>query len=194
MALPASDDFNRANGALGADWTTVMGSILIESNQVRPSSGGNDSLVYWSSDVFANDQYAELTYAAEGTFAPIGPAVRVSGTSSANANGYALHLGTDANGNARLMRFLNGTGTILSTSTGWVAGDIARIEADGTTIRVKRNGVELSSITDSNVASGSAGMSSYNAFGGERGDNWSGGDLNALVLPIPRPALAVYRM
>jgi len=57
---PVLDDFNRANGALGANWsgTTGVRAFVIQSNQVWPWEGGT---IYWNHDSFGTSQEAFVT-------------------------------------------------------------------------------------------------------------------------------------
>lgn len=48
------DDANRANGGLGANWTTVIGAGGITSNQIKPTPG-NDFAAYWNVADFGVD-------------------------------------------------------------------------------------------------------------------------------------------
>lgn len=60
MALPASDDFNRANSTdIGTNWTPQSGSFELSSNAVLPngSSAGTENAEFWNADTFGNDQY-----------------------------------------------------------------------------------------------------------------------------------------
>jgi hypothetical protein len=52
------DSFNRANGALGSNWSGVTGGYAIASNQMDVGAGGD---VYWAPSAFGADQEAYVT-------------------------------------------------------------------------------------------------------------------------------------
>ena len=83
-----SDDFSRADGPLGSNWTTVQGTNapVIAGNTVQPGTPGSLNSAYWSADTFGSDQYAQanLPNSSGGNFGP-GIAVRL-----ANSTGYLL--------------------------------------------------------------------------------------------------------
>lgn len=63
-SLVASDNFNRANGAVGANWTesTSNDGMNVVSNMVTSANAGSfDNAMFWNADSFANNQYAKIT-------------------------------------------------------------------------------------------------------------------------------------
>ena len=54
------DNFNRANGAIGGNWSGVTGGYAIAANQLDPGSAGD---IYWSPAAFGADQEAYVTFA-----------------------------------------------------------------------------------------------------------------------------------
>lgn len=165
-----TDDFNRANGALGSNWTNAVGSCVIDTNRAT-ANGFNaaHNISHWATAVntFANDQFSQATFVTAGDSG--GLCVRWAGTS-----GYKL-VGP-AGGNYFLVETTSGTDTDLDNfAEAEIAnGDVVRLEATGTTIRVLVDGVEMASATDSDHASGSPGLC-MNWNGGAFLDNWSGG-------------------
>jgi hypothetical protein len=107
---------------------------------------------------------------------------------------------------------VNGTFTSLGTTAdAWNPGDVLRVEAQGTTIRLKRNGVTLITATDSAITSGNWGIaySSTPASGSISsfaGGNFAGVgpppsqfflDNNGLLVPrdalvVPAKAVAIF--
>lgn len=176
MALPATDNFNRTDGGLGSNWTAAYGALAILSNQVRPNNVGDEAGLYWNADTFAADQYSQATYAVAGANDAIGVAVRMSG-SGATANYYMAYCD---GATLYLGKVINGVWSqIGATDSGWAAGDLIRLEVEGTTLRVKRGSTTRLTATDSSISSGSAGLAGYNAFSAGRIDNWEGGNLSA---------------
>lgn len=157
-----TDNFNRANGAPGAPWTTVTSegnNFTITSNQLTLSNVGADSAMYYDG-VLANDQYAQIVMTTPQTDAQdagSGLLVRVS-TSTDEYYGFAA---TGA-GTTVFKRTTGGGYQILkSDATAWANGDLARIEVSGSSITIKRNGATISALTvasDTSLTSGRAGI------------------------------------
>lgn len=62
VSFPATsllDNFNRANGALGSNWSGATGKYSLVSNQLQVSAGDND--IYWHASSFGADQEAYVT-------------------------------------------------------------------------------------------------------------------------------------
>lgn len=190
MALPAQDGFTGTNGdaldVYSSNWTchdadSYEDEVEIQSNGAAPADGGWDyGLQRWNADTFNDGQYAECKVVAPSTTARrIGPAVRIP-TSGTAITGY-VYLGHSTA--SYLMRLSAGVATQLgSNGSAWSANDVARIEADGTTITPKLNGSVDSSIgaqTDSAHSSGAAGLGAYADDTSAQVDDWEGGDLAA---------------
>lgn len=191
-ALPASTTFPGASGTAlqtaDARWTISVGAFAVDgSGRVGPN-GSNDSLAYWNADTFSADQYAETVIGAfTGTGTYVGPAVRVS----AGGNGYAL-ITAPGDSTVYLNKYVSGVETnLLSLSGPWAAGDTLRLEAQGTTLTVKRNGTTVNTTTDSSLASGQAGIYGYGPSYAQSNisswtaNNLSGGSPATLSSPTP---------
>lgn len=153
MALPASDNFNRTDGTLGANWTSIQGTLNVVSNACKSSSG--DSASYWAADSFNANHWSEckITTSSDG-----GPAVRCT------ASG-CYYLGGGSGANAVWKWTSPGTWLKLADLNFiFTATDVIRAEATGsspTTIKVYKNGVQQGSdVTDSSspFTTGSAGL------------------------------------
>jgi hypothetical protein len=55
------DDFDRANGALGPDWSGQTGGYGIANNQIDVRGGGD---IYWGTKAFGDDQHVFVTLTA----------------------------------------------------------------------------------------------------------------------------------
>src|SRR5262249_34747253 len=55
----ASDDFNQANGSLGADWARIHGGGLSVSSQAVKGSSGLAGAV-WTAGTFTSNQYSQI--------------------------------------------------------------------------------------------------------------------------------------
>jgi hypothetical protein len=178
MAILASDAFARANGNLGANWTSDSGAanpVQITSNSVTPNCvvPGRDGM-YWNAISWPNDQYAQvtLTVSAAGAFG-MGPAVRVS--SSTNfyqiiAFNHQLYQYGCAVGGVVIAT--HNIPTLIPT-----VGDVVMIMAQGSVITCFVNGVNVYSLTDTNLSIGNAGLGAYGQGTATAVDNWSGGNL-----------------
>ena len=172
----ASDNFNRANGSLGAGWTDMTDGGLTISSQVV--AGTNPS--WYSGDIrtgetYASDQTSQIevtaTQISGGQW--IGPAVR------AQNGGQNLYLGLYwwNNGSPVLMLFkrLNGNWTQLGStyqSGALAAGTQLMLSATGSTLSFSQNGVVRISATDTSITGGAPAIMAYDA---PTGDNWVGG-------------------
>jgi hypothetical protein len=173
---PSSDNFQRAS--LGSNWSVPAGSFAISGNvDVMPTgAAGARSLAYYNAVTWPNDQYSQCTITNLGSSPnDIGPAVRV-GASGTNA--YCFYYD---NGIFYLFKIVAGTVTVLQQVGGTLAiYDVLRLEVLGTTLTAKRNGTQILTATDSDLASGNAGL---NGFGGasspQHAAPWSGGSLIA---------------
>ena len=61
--IAASDDFNRADGGLGANWTKPPASennLVIVNNQVGVDVEDSHNYAFWSADSFSQDQYSQV--------------------------------------------------------------------------------------------------------------------------------------
>ena len=180
-----SDDFNRANGGLGANWTAITdnNAPVILTNQAHGTGGYSGAR--WSADAFANNQFATCYFGGTDQ-TRVGPRVRVA----ANANTYygvQLQYGWDDElgewwGGHSIFKVVNGTYTELvadydvsSRGAGYY-----RLEVSGSNLSLKFHATDPNSTvsflttTDSSIASGSAGVGGYGTWDL---DNFSAGDL-----------------
>lgn len=176
-----SDDFNRANSTdLGSGWVEVSGDWSITSNQLSPGAAGGTIILRAATPMASNDHYAQVTIAAT-TAASQGVWCRGNTNIS---NGYLWRNdGTSWN----LFAVVGGGFTIIGTYTAPAApGDIAKVQAVGTTIKGYVNGIERVSVTDTSVATGTnVGIRSESASA-LRYDNFAAADITSgttLALP-----------
>jgi hypothetical protein len=169
-----ADDFNRANSTdLGAGWVEVSGDWSIVSNQLSPGAAGGTIILRAAGAMAGNDNFAQVTIAAT-TAASQG--VWCRGNSNIS-QGYLLR----NNGTSwDLFSVVGGSFTVIGTYTAAAApGDVAKVQAVGTTIKGIVNGVERISVTNSAVTTGtSVGIRSDSA-GALKYDDFSAGDVTA---------------
>lgn len=176
----ASDNFNIV--FLGGDnWTDDIGAFGIINNTAYAAIPGAASqvLAHWSANSFNDRQYSQAAMVTvSSTWQGSGPAIRVSA-----AGGYVAYAwGTN---NLSLVKMVAGSSSsalcnsVTSPYVGVNAGDVIRIEADGSTITVKRTSgtpATLITCTDSSYSTGSAGIGAMDNMHGSL-DGWSGGNL-----------------
>lgn len=168
---PFTDNFNRADGPLGANWTIQLGSnMAIASNQVVTTVATTDQFAFWDADAFANNQYSKIraTQKVDGAIA----AARCSSTGG-TTNAYWVR-------KDGIHKFVNGAYTQLLSNDAAALGvnSILEIRVSGTTIERYVDGVLDGSVTDASLSSGSAGFGQYSDNGSTVGcDDWEGGDL-----------------
>ncbi len=181
MALPASDTFTRADGALGANWTGVAtgtGNLgIVSFDAVR--TDGPYGISFWNADVFSNDHYSEIIVTADNYPAP---AVRLS--AGGGGNGYMAILNSISS-KVAFFKLVAGEFILINDLEYEIpaTGPVARLTVSGTTLTLSVNGTDVQSVTDAAVASGSAGMviESDGAIGAWSGDNLApSGTLNTL--------------
>lgn len=177
-----TDDFNRADGALGTPWVVVEGALAISSNKVvAPSGAGPHTSRY--NQTFTANQWAEAAVVGNLTGGhAIGPAVHINGTDL-----YYLWLGSTTN-TVEIVRRLSGSYATLGSATAVPAGTMA-LEIVGTTIKAYVNGTVALTVTDANIATGQPGILG-NDGSGQTLDNWRGGNG---AYPGPLPSFVKYR-
>jgi hypothetical protein len=61
VALPASDNFNRANAnPAGGNWTTMPLAVAIQIISNQCAASGVGAAARWNADTFGNDQYSQF--------------------------------------------------------------------------------------------------------------------------------------
>lgn len=169
-----SDDFNRADSTnLGAAWVEVSGDWSIVSNQLSPGAAGGTIILRAAGAMASNDNFAQVTIAAT-TAASQG--VWCRGNSNIS-QGYLLR----NNGTSwDLFQVVGGSFTVIGTYAAAAApGDVAKVQAVGTTIKGYVNGIQRISVTDTAVTTGtSVGIRSDSA-GAIKYDDFSAGDVTA---------------
>jgi hypothetical protein len=61
------DDFNRADGPIGSNWSGFTSAFNIGSNQLLANTGGLDNHIYWGNESFSEDQEAYVTISQVNT-------------------------------------------------------------------------------------------------------------------------------
>ena len=174
LTLPATDNFNRADADIGANWTELGNAssnpgFLVSSNAVKANptpGGGAAAFAMWNADSFTADQYSQFTFTTSGNMAL---AVRLADNGSGKANGYIWRVlgGT-------ISKASNGSVTTLVSSISAPAvGSVCKMVIAGTTITVYDDGVSIGSTSDATYASGSPGLYGTSGNAGTA-DDWTG--------------------
>lgn len=159
MAVVATDNFNRANGGLGANWTTNGGYTApsIVSNAVPSVNAVDLGATYSAANAGQDDMYAKLDSTVVNLNTGNDIMVWVRMPNDATDTGYEVNApryGTDVGGRLwEVFRASSGVYTSLAVSgTGTQLGTGTRsleIRAVGSTITALQDGVTLASVTDS---------------------------------------------
>ena len=177
-----SDNFNRANGSLGADWTDMSdGGLAISNEAVIGTKASGNSGDICTGETFGSDQFSQIeltsTQLSGGQW--IGPAVR------AQNGGQNLYIGIYCwnNGSPELMLFklVNGNWTQLGSAYPCgplAAGTQLNLTVTGSTLSFSENGVVEITATDTSLTGGAPAIMAY---GTPTADNWVGGDGTAPI-------------
>lgn len=188
----ASDSFDRADGAIGANWGNSNGSWVVRSNSVAQAtvSAAYFKTLYTATAPATNDHYSEaVCRAATGATESVGPCVRAATSTTATFYGY-IPFGGDF---SYIVEITAGAETILATGSAVTAATdyTLRLTASGTSLTGTRNGGADISTTDASLTSGGWGLCAYNGTASGTATSaasWNGADTtNAASLP-PLPA------
>jgi hypothetical protein len=171
-----TDDFNRADSSdLGAGWVEVSGDWSIVSNQLSPGAAGGTIILRAADPMASDDHYAQVTIAAT-TAASQGVWCR------GNTNLTSGYLWRNDGTSWDLFSVVGGSFTgIGSFAAAASPGDVAKVQAVGSTIKAFVNGVERVSLTNTHVTTGtSVGIRSESAAL-LRYDSFTGADVSANV-------------
>ncbi|MES9522462.1 hypothetical protein [Streptomyces capoamus] len=171
-----SDDFNRADSTdLGASWVEVSGDWSIVSQQLSPGAAGGTIILRAATAMASNDNFAQVTIAATTTASQ---GVWCRGNSNISQGYLWRNNGTSWD----LFSVVGGSFTNLGTYAAAAApGDVAKVQAVGTTITGYVNGVSRVSVTNSAVTTGTSVGIRSDSTSGVRYDNFSAGDVAASV-------------
>lgn len=176
--IAVSDNFNRANNAIGANWGAVsgVGDYKVASSRAIPSAVV-ESMMVWAADDFSEtpNQFAEINVSPDGWgFGTLdggrGPLVRgATASETCYCVGYKDSWdGLEGQESITLYKVVSGIfsqlGSVYSTGSSEFTGYVILIEITGSNIVVKNavahGGPYTTRITatDSSISSGSPGM------------------------------------
>ena len=177
MAILAVDNFQRANGPLGANWTAQTGNALSISSDTVIGAAGFVSSYYNATTPPAN-QFGQLTLVTAPTGSDFwGPTLRM--TASSTSVGYMFYAAATQYG--IWIATGTGAGSVLATfSQQPVNGDIIKGVISGTTLKMYVNGISIITYSDSTYSSGSAGI-----YGAGTTGAMNGFEIGDLLAPSP---------
>jgi hypothetical protein len=180
-STPILDDFNRADGALGASWTAVLGGFTIVDNHAEASVSSVD---LWTASQFGADQEAYFTVTSKPTINDTSSLGVVLRFDAVNTNGYLVtmvpELGDD---HIVVWRVTGGVATPLDTILQeYQAGDKIWVKVVGDEISVyldQGSGYNLlGTFTDSTYnQAGYIGIYAAGAAAGGALDDFGGGEI-----------------
>lgn len=185
----ATDNFNRANGAVGSNWTQPPASsatLNVVSNQCGVSSTGVFCCGFWNASTFVADHYSQATIGTAATSGSeaVGLIVRAkTGTDE-------FYLGFVSDSKWQIYARSGGSYTLLTdTTAGSTSGDVIKLEATGTgpvVINLNKNGVLQTGYTtgggDAIINGGSPGILILDSGNSLSLDDWEGGVLVAAAV------------
>lgn len=165
-----------------ADWTKVIGmsSIRNDIGAVYAFATGNGGAV-WDTPVAVTspDQWMQYVVGLQHGTVEMGVAVRMS---AVEETFYGLWTNSTK---WYLLRALDGAVTNLDEGViTTLAGDIFRLEVEGTALTAYRNGVEIGSAVDANIATGQIGLVCDGLSASAKITRIRGGDLPIGNLPV----------
>jgi len=186
----ASDNFDRANGATGSNWT-VYENMAGGGGQIVSMAWGPAQAFdwregqFWNATDFGEDQYSQARKVTTGTH--IAVAVRCKVGTSTRGYYYAwFNTGVIEKGE-------NGTVTTLTTTSTYTAADTVKLQVVGNVLTFYKNGASVGTYTDTGTplpSGGQPGLLSINMGDGARMDDWEGGDVGGAAAIISTPSFA----
>ncbi|CAA9242992.1 MAG: hypothetical protein AVDCRST_MAG83-1742, partial [uncultured Arthrobacter sp.] len=191
-----SDDFNRADGPVGANWEAT-GTVLAVSGDRLVASSATAAAMRYTSRPSSTSMFSQITWTGlSSTSVFAGPAVLmppVASTVGTTGDFYAFTISGVTHNTASIrIKSANVTGQIALgatvTVTPVVAGDVLRLEYVAATaelvgkindVEVLRRATSLSPLTTTHTNDGVGFWGTASMFdAGNTWDNWSGGDIS----------------
>ena len=188
-----SDNFNRANGGLGSDWTTNTVAPVIYSNVATGSSGGGVDTGASCQKVSTTDHYAQAVWLAGAThhYYQLGVRGSVYNALIAGVSATCYHVEAWVPGDNETTLYRASISGWVSLGmvdcTGYGAGTTYRLEIVGSTLRLLGNGTQIGSVTNTVVTTGTwtgwkVEIATANAAAL---DDWECGDIGGTAVSLP---------
>lgn len=192
LQVLASDDFNRPDGSLGANWTllnfTNFVPAQIVSHKVTSTAAGGNCDSWYNAIAWPNDQWSQVTVNTCLASSFVGISLRqVSAGSSSTAYRIYWNGTTGSSGTWNIQRLQFGTFTTLASGSLTLnIGDTLLGAVVGSNILLYWNRLLIAVISDSALTSGNAGLLviPVTTISNAAISAWSGGSFqNAPLIP-----------
>lgn len=175
----ASDDFNRADGGLGSNWTTIVSTTApaIVSNTIHDQGAAASSGAFYSGvPNWPSDSWAQITLVTqEASAGSQGVGLRIQPAAYSGYLGF-FDAGT---GNLRIRRVDAGAATnLVAVAYTFAANDVLRFEAIASQLRLYINDVLKLATFDTTYKTGSAGYIGFRQAADNSCDDWSAGSFD----------------
>lgn len=200
-AQSLSDDFNRADGAIGANWFKAGSNAgpTIVSNQLVAQ--GTTQGVRYVTPSDSDDQFSQATHLTTGSpqvgVAVAMPALAQGDSPSALPGWYVFHQNTAGGGSRISVKdpFASGFTVLASGGANFASGDVIRLEYVNHVLTAYINGTAVLTYTPpvGTAITGQRYQGFVNNSSGNTGiailDNWTGGDVAATTGALLEEAL-----
>lgn len=159
-----TDDFNRADGELGANFDPYpVGSLVIVGNRLRRNPDSEIQGVESYSGALPDDQWASLTWVENASEGEIRLGVILRASDPAVSSAFYLFEGALNTTFTGRITYYNGgeVESVEENATSWAIGDVVTGRVIGTSLKLYKNGVEILSWTHDALTSGRSGVSLY---------------------------------
>jgi hypothetical protein len=183
-AAPSTDNFNRANGAIGSNWTQPPASgatLNVSSNTVVASTTSTFCVAFWNGATFADDQYSQAKVTQISGSAGEAPGLIVRAKTGVDQ----CYVMFPTSAGEKIFTYSGGSYTEIATTGGAnvVNGNVIKFEALGSagsvTLNVYRNGSLLLTTTTGTVyTGGSPGINIIATTGTPSLDDWEGSNVS----------------
>ncbi len=169
--IAQTDNFNRAS--LGPNWSFNVNSLVINaSTTCRGGTAIAHNAGFYNVVGWPADQYSQVKIASLNDV--VGAVCRAG---AAGVDTFYVFLSGGVQ--TQIRKHLAGIETTLITGAPASVGDVLRLEVKGQTLTGYVNGVKRLTVSDSSIASGSAGL--YFTGTNGLGDDWEGGSLRKIL-------------
>lgn len=188
MTIIRADSFPGAVGAFDSTWTQQSTTVFIRYDGSGNATAGTDKgswvAAFDNQNIYPADQYSKVIIGAapQTNFDFLGPTTRASGADGAK-NCYEIKTDLSSGaGHTQLNKWVGGgefaVGSFVVT---FVVGDAVELWSVGALHSLYKNGVFVSSFSDPDLVSGSAGLTIFNDTGSGSTpliSSWEGGSIS----------------
>ena len=187
QAATASDNFQRANGSLGPNWTaSAYGGLTISGNVAVGAAAGNSGDL-WTANTFGSDQFSQVTTSSTQLTGGKWLGVQVRGQNSGQSGYVGIYKWNNGSPVIQLFLLKNSAWTQLGstyslTSSGLAAGSTLSLSVAGASLSLSVNGTVVATATSTTLTGGAPGLITY---GAATAAAWTGGDGTGPRSPPP---------